>query len=78
MMIIPNTPGSANGRIAFWVDGELRGDFDNLRFRESAALKPNRISLSLYTHNKKNDRDLTMWFDDVVVATGYIGPKIVK
>jgi hypothetical protein len=75
MMIQPNTPGKRDGRIAFWVDGTLMGDFPNLRFRETNRLKPNRIALSLYTHNQRNTSDLIMWFDDVVAATSYIGPK---
>ena len=54
--------------------GKLTGDFPNLRFREVAHLKPNRIGFGLYTANKKVARDVTMWFDDVVVATEYIGP----
>ncbi len=75
MMIQANTPGQRDGRIAFWVDGKLMGDFQNLRFRETKHLKPNRIALNLYTHNPNNKYDLTMWFDDVVAATSYIGPR---
>ena len=75
MMIRANTPGLRDGHIAFWVDGKLIGDFHNLRFRETEHLKPNRIALSLYTHNQLNTSNLTMWFDDVVVAKSYIGPK---
>ena len=74
MMIRANTPGKPDGRAAFWVDGKLTGDFPNLRFREVAHLKPNRIGFGLYTANKRVTRDVTMWFDDVVVATKYIGP----
>lgn len=75
MMIMANTPGKRDGRVAFWVDGVLKGDFPNLRFRETALLKPNRIALNLYTHNPLNTSNLVMWFDDVVAATDYIGPK---
>ncbi len=75
LMIIANTPGERNGRAAFWVDGILTGDFPNLEFRNTAELKPNRIAFQLYTHNEQITGDVTMWFDDAVAATSYIGPR---
>ena len=47
-----NTPGKRDGRIAFWIDGKLMGDFPNLRFREIENLKPNRVGFGLYTDNQ--------------------------
>jgi len=76
LMIIANTPGKRNGRAAFWVDGRLTGDFPNLEFRNTAELKPNRIAFQLYTHNTQIKGDVTLWFDDAVAATSYIGPRI--
>ena len=78
MMMQANTPGKRDGRIAFWIDGILIGDFPNLRFREIESLKPNRIGFGLYTDNKNIKSNVTMWFDDVVVATEYIGPGVLK
>jgi alkylation response protein AidB-like acyl-CoA dehydrogenase len=73
-MVQANTPGKRDGRIAFWVEGKLVGDFPGLRLRDAAGLKANRIGLGLYTHNNKVTKTCRMWFDDVVVATEYIGP----
>jgi len=75
LMVRANTPGRRDGRAAFWVDGKLVGDFPNLRFRNVATLKPNHFGLDFYTNNRRARNDITMWFDDVVVATSYIGPR---
>ena len=74
MMVKTNIPGKRDGRVAFWIDGKLIGDFENIRFRTTEKLKPNRVGFGLYTHNDKINKNITMWFDDVVVATSYIGP----
>ncbi len=72
VMVQANTPGSADGRIAFWVDGDLVGDFPNLRLRSTASLQPNHAALSTYSSEVHDHK--TIWYDDVVVATSYIGP----
>lgn len=73
-MVRANTPGQRNGRISFWLNGHLVGDFPDVRLRDIEALKANQIGLILYSHNQFVKQDCTMWFDDVVVATVYIGP----
>jgi len=72
LMAEAGAPGTRGGRVAFWVDGKLRADFPNLRFRTTADLKFNRVDLGLY-ESRQNGRK-KVWFDDVVVATEYIGP----
>lgn len=72
LMVDAGEPGARTGRVAFWVDGRLRGDFPNLRFRTTAALRLNRVDLSLYESRSTGSR--RVWFDDVVVATEYVGP----
>lgn len=74
LMVKANTPGKRDGRIAFWLDGKLAADFPNLRLRDVEALAANRIGMGLYTQNGQVDKTCTMWFDDVVAATAYIGP----
>ncbi len=74
LMVKANTPGKRDGRIAFWIDGRLTGDFMNLRLRDVETLKSNRFSLGLYTQNGAIVKPCAMWYDDVVVATSYIGP----
>jgi hypothetical protein len=76
LMVHANTPGKRDGRIAFWVDGTVRGDFPNLRLRNVETLKANHIDLGIYTHNPRVRRNVTIWFDDVVAATSYVGPQV--
>jgi len=78
LMVKANTPGKRDGRIAFWVDGKLAGDFMNLRLRDVDTLKSNRVSLGLYTQNDMIRAPIVMWYDDVVVATSYIGPVATR
>jgi hypothetical protein len=72
LMVQMNTPGQRDGRVAFWVDGRLAGDFPNLRFRTVESLKINRVSIMIY--ESRSDGPRRVWIDDVVVATSYIGP----
>jgi len=73
LMVKANTAGQRDGRIACWMDGKLAADFPNLRLRDVDSLKINSASLCLHIRsntvceNKK-------WYDDVVIATAYIGP----
>ncbi len=76
LMVKANTPGQRDGRIAFWVDGKVAADFPNLRFRNVTSLKSNRIDLGLGTDNRRVRKDITMWYDDVVAATSYVGPQV--
>jgi len=78
LMVKANTPGKRDGRIAFWVDGKLAADYQNLRLRDVDTLKANRVGLGLYTQNDMIRGRCEMWFDDVVVATSYIGPMATR
>ena len=72
IMVKVNTPDRADGEQAFWVDGKLKGHFTGLRWRTTEALKLNCFWLQIYIHD--NAQTNRVWFDDVVVATEYIGP----
>jgi hypothetical protein len=72
-MVKANTPGQRDGRITFWLDGKLVGDFPNLRLRDVATLKIDRFGLSFHIHNNPNGVS-KKWYDNVVAATAYIGP----
>jgi hypothetical protein len=41
-----NTPGRADGRQGFWVDGEAKGSWSGLTFRDSEILRLNAVQLS--------------------------------
>jgi hypothetical protein len=74
-MLQANTPGQRDGRIAYWVDGKLAADFPNLRLRDVDTLKIDRFDIGLYIAENTR-RENTKWWDDIVAATSYIGPRV--
>jgi hypothetical protein len=76
-MVKMNTPGQRDGRIACWVDGKLVADIPNFRLRDVDTLKIDACSLSLHV-NCKTQRDNKKWYDDVVIATSYVGPTVTE
>jgi hypothetical protein len=72
-MVQANTPGQRDGRIAFWFDGALAADFQNLRLRDIETLKIDRFGLSFHIHNNPGGES-SKWFDNVVAADAYVGP----
>ena len=72
-MVKTNTPGQRDGRIALWLDGNLIADFQNLRLRETTALKIDKFDLDLYIRNNSL-AVARKWYDNVVAARAYIGP----
>jgi hypothetical protein len=83
MMIKANSrPDAADGEQKFWVDVKLVGDFKGFRWRSTDKLKLNSFWLlhdgeTGSTINNDPDyakRKYDVWFDDVVIATDYIGP----
>ncbi len=74
-MLRANTPGRRDGRIACWVDGKLIADFPNLRLRDIGALRIDRFGVGLYLADNSR-RENRKWYDDVVAATSYIGPRV--
>jgi hypothetical protein len=82
-MVKANTPDQADGEQAFWVDGKLLGHFKGIRWRSTDLLKLNSFWLQYDVcensarHNSDptpQDREYEVWFDDIVLATDYIGP----
>jgi len=81
-MVQCNTPGKADGRQAMWLDGKLIGDFPGIRWRDDPAVKVNCFWLQHYGYDESDPTRQfhktrqAVWFDDVVVATQYVGPRI--
>ncbi|MBI3418486.1 MAG: hypothetical protein HY043_24610 [Verrucomicrobia bacterium] len=80
-MIQANTaPDKADGKQAMWVDGELVGEFTGIRWRSDLDLKVNCIWLEHYGYDEGAPTkqywkaSQSVWFDDVVVVSRYIGP----
>lgn len=71
-MIRVNTIGKADGELAGWIDGELYLHMSGFRWRTSENVRVKRFDLSIYVHEAR--RTNTVWYDDVVLSTGYIGP----
>jgi hypothetical protein len=77
-----SAPEAADGEQAFWVDGRKIGEFKGLRWRSTDKLKVNTFWLLYYIteqsalHNNDSDpnRVYEVWFDDIVLATEYVGP----
>lgn len=69
-----NTPDHFNGRVTVWVDGEIKMDFPNLRFRDISTLKIDQIQLQL--HAASSNQANRMYYDNTVIATSYIGPLV--
>ena len=74
LMVKANTPGTRDGRVAFWVDGKLAGDFPNLRLRTVEILKAKYMVIVSYSSSKHDN--VTHWYDDIVAAASYIGPQV--
>ena len=67
-----NTPGSRDGRVAVWVDGELIADWQNIRFRDTTDLKIDQIQLE--NGGQRSSQSNIKWYDSLVIARNYIGP----
>lgn len=76
-MLQANTPGRRDGRVACWVDGKLVADFPNLRLRDIETLEIDRVGVGLYIASNPR-RANKKWYDDVVAATSYIGPRVER
>ena len=72
-MIQVNTPGQADGELAAWIDGKLYIHYTGFRWRTSADVRVKRFDIGVYVHHAAKDN--TVWYDDVVLSTGYIGPR---
>jgi hypothetical protein len=74
LMVKANTPGQRDGRAAYWIDGQLMADFQNIRVRDISTLKIDQIQLELHAQATTPTRVNKKWYDNLVVAKSYIGP----
>lgn len=75
-----NTAGKSDGELDCWIDGRKCGEFREINWRSADTLKVNKVQLSLWLEPASYGRTgggttRTVWYDDVVVATKYIGCK---
>ena len=71
-MISCNDIGEANGELAAWIDGQLYVHHVGFRWRTSEDVRIKRADIGIYIHEAR--RDNVVWYDDVSLSTGYIGP----
>lgn len=72
LMVQLNTVGQRDGRVAVWQDGTLIADWQNIRFRDSTSVRLDEIQLE--NGGQRSTQINDKWYDNVVVATSYIGP----
>ena len=74
-MLRHNTPGQPDGEQAFWIDGVLQGHWKGINWRKTADLQANALTLESYITDRWTKNPVNVvWFDNVVIARGYIGP----
>lgn len=76
-----SAPGARDGECAYWIDGELRYHGTGFNWRTTDDLKLNSVHLHHYMNKnggswKADQSPRRQWFDDVVIATEYIGPMV--
>ncbi|MBT5059249.1 MAG: hypothetical protein HOM68_22090 [Gemmatimonadetes bacterium] len=71
-MLRANDPGEANGELAGWVDGKLYLHATGIRWRSSDTVRIKRANVLVYIHQARQDN--RVWYDDIALSTGYIGP----
>jgi hypothetical protein len=72
LMVKLNSIGSTNGEVKFWIDGQLIGQWSNLFIRGRDSLLIDTVFLNLF--DQKTSVEKKKWYDEVVIATSYIGP----
>jgi hypothetical protein len=74
-MLKHNTPGTADGEQAFWIDGVLQGHWKGFDWRKTPQLRANALTLEAYVTDRwtKNPVNVVE-FDSAVIARRYIGP----
>lgn len=73
IMMRLNTPGEADGEMAFWMNDELGHQETGMQWRDVPELQLNKAWLQHYIAGGDADQSNRVWFDDVVVSTERIG-----
>jgi len=68
-----NDVGQSKGELAAWIDGKRYIHCQGIRWRSSPDVRLKRFDLGVYVHAAAKDNPV--WYDDVALSTGYIGPK---
>ncbi len=75
-MLLHNTPGKPDGEQAYWVDGQLMGHWTGFNWRTDSQLMANSFTLESYVTDRwTKQQENRVFFDNVVIASEYIGPS---
>lgn len=70
-----NRPGAADGVLRAWIDGVLVFEKADLRFRKTPELGIETLWMNVYHGGTaRAPHDITLYIDNVVIASEYIGP----
>ncbi len=70
-----NTPGKNDGILRGWIDGRLAYEETDWRWRDTDALKIEKIWMNVYHGGSaRAPQDIYLYIDNVVIAREYIGP----
>ncbi|WP_286264237.1 polysaccharide lyase [Thalassotalea atypica] len=70
-----NTPGKKDGILEAWIDGKKVFSRTNVHLRDVPDLKIEKIWFNFYFGGvDKPKQDFTMFIDNIVIASQYIGP----
>jgi hypothetical protein len=70
-----NTPGSNDGVLRGWVDGELIFERNDIRMRDTEDLKVENIWINVYHGGSWSAiSDDSLYLDNIVISKEYIGP----
>ncbi len=72
-----NTPGMADGEMAFWIDDQPGHAAGGMQWRDTPELGLNKAFLQHYIDVGDTDVSNQVWFDNVVVSTERIGCGLV-
>ena len=73
--LVLNTPGVNDGILESWIDGRLAYRQTDWRWRDVDSLKIEQIWLDFYHGGTAvPDQDISLYIDNVVIASDYIGP----
>ncbi len=71
-----NTPGRNDGVMRGWIDGKLAFEKTDVRMRDVASLKIEKVWMNVYHGGKTPARtDNHLYIDNVVIARRRIGPR---
>jgi hypothetical protein len=74
----------ADGKQAMWLDGKRIGEFPGLRWRTRNDVKINVVWIQHYGFDEGDPTKAywkdqqSVWFDDIVVSTSYVGPRTAR